>query len=118
MAYNALLIWYGNDQVAIFLQFALASQAAVKFWISGPVNIFLFSVTHIRQQILAGIYVHMAGTAATNRTAIVVQVYIVIQCHIQYTLAFKNLYSQRGLVFFFEFKGDFRHRKNASIKNI
>ncbi len=66
-----------------FFQHTLASQPGVEAWVYGPVDEIFFPVGDFREELLAFLHIEMAGAAGANGAAIVVQIYIVIECNFQ-----------------------------------
>jgi hypothetical protein len=94
------LAGYLDDDILIALHHALATQARVDARIDGAVNEVLLLVADFGQVILPFEYVHVAGAAATDTTAVVLELNSIIQGHIQHRFPFRCYVRLVGLAVF------------------
>ncbi len=83
-----ILIGNGYYQVFVALNYALAGQPGIQARIDGPVYKIFFFIANFRQVVGAGFYVNVAGAAAANAAAVMLQLYMIIEGHIQHRFAF------------------------------
>jgi hypothetical protein len=76
--------FYGTAAIE---QEALAAKAGVEARVHGAVNEILFLVAQLLEEVLALVYINVAGAAGANAAAVVVQVDIVHQGHFQDAVA-------------------------------
>lgn len=83
-----VLLWYCYHDVLVALHHTLATQSGIDARSHSAVDVIFFFVRNLRQVIHASLYVHMAGAAAAYTAAVMLKLYIVVQCHIQHRLPF------------------------------
>ena len=82
-----ILVRDSNYQVFVALDHALAGKTGIQPRIYGAVDKVLFFLRNLRKIVNAGFYIKMAGAATANPAAIMLQLYIVIEGHIQHRFA-------------------------------
>ena len=90
-----ILIGDGYYQIFVALYYALAGQARIQARVYGPVDEVFFFFGNFGQVVHAGFHVDVAGRAAANAAAVVLQLYIIIEGHIQHRFA---LVAGEGLI--------------------
>ena len=115
MADDSALVGNCDDDVSLFFQLALAGQPAVVARVARPVYVIFLAVAHLRQQVFALLNIYVAGTAAANPAAIVVELDLVVECHFEYALTGCYLKLLLGLVFLLKSESNLTHR-NWSAK--
>lgn len=90
-----VLLWNGYHNIFVALHHALAAQAGVDARVHGTVNVVFFFVGDLGEVVHASLYVYMAGAAPAHAAAVVLQLYVVIERHVQHRF---SLHSGKGLV--------------------